>query len=95
MLLVTTVPVFAQEVHMNKSGEVVTRGELVTDLEPLLNKIEGEPFQYAKKQELVPLRLLIDELRLELETLHDSRVQSEDEVESLDQRLHHVRRPGL
>lgn len=78
-----------------ESKQIVTRSELVTDLDRVLSQWEENMSTYATKGELSELRTLIMQLQAELGDLGGREGSLQDTVDGLEQRVEHTRRPGF
>lgn len=77
------------------SQGVMTRGELVTEIESLLNKYEAEHARFATKQEVSELRVLLLQIKAEMES-QSVRVDAlEVGSEQTKNRVEHTARPGF
>lgn len=77
------------------SQDVMTRGELVTEIESLLNKYETEHARFATKQEVSELRVLLLQIKAEMES-QSVRVDAlEAGSEQTKNRVEHTARPGF
>jgi len=75
--------------------EVITRSELVIDLEKVFSQWEGQTSNYVTKDELSELRALVLQLREEMDGLGVRESNLESTVDGLEQRTRNTGRPGF
>lgn len=75
--------------------EVVTRSELVIDLEKVFSQWESQTSNYVTKDELSELRALVLQLREEMDGLGVRESNLESTVDGLEQRTRNTGRPGF
>jgi hypothetical protein len=76
-------------------NEVVTRGELVTELEVILNRWEENSAQYATKSDMNSLRSILLQMREELDALNVREAEASERSLEHQQRTDNISRPSL
>jgi len=76
-------------------SEVVSRDEMVSELETILRRWEAQSDQYATKSDLQPLRSLVIQMREELDALNAREGKASDTVLEEQQRTDNLARPGF
>ena len=80
---------------VSEPKDAITRGEFVTEIEPILNKAEAEHQNYVTKSEMTEFRALLMQLREEIGGLGEREPVLDDNVQRLDERSKETRRPRL
>ncbi len=75
--------------------EVITRSELVVDLDKVFSQWEDQSSNYVTKGELSELRALVLQLREEMDGLGVRESNLESTVDGLEQRTRNTGRPGF
>jgi hypothetical protein len=76
-------------------NQVVTRSELITDLDKILSNWESRTENYVTKGEVDELRTLLTQIREEMGDLGEREGQLETDADEVEQRSEHTRRPGF
>lgn len=73
----------------------ITRNELVGEIETVLTRWEDQSGEYATKSDLADLRAILLQMRKELSAGGERQGESTEKLDTLDQRLQNLRRPGF
>ena len=84
-----------QESQELSPKSVVSRHELVSELEAVLRKLESESEQFVSKEELSGVRLDLKSLLDELQALDQRESGVSNSRDNLQQRTDNLRRPGF
>ena len=93
-------PTLAQTDDTGTSGqpnqnEVMTRAELVTDLDKIITNWERRSQNYVTKSEVAELRTLLTQIRDEMGSVGEREGRLQTETDEIEQRTDHTRRPGF
>ena len=80
---------------LESRDEVITRSELVVDLDKVFSDWEAQASNYVTKDELSELRALVLQLREEMDGLGVRETNLESTVDGLEQRSRKTGRPGF